>query len=130
MSSAAWTVSDIGRVIRALDAAFMEHAHAQDAAALTEAVYAEDAQLLPPNSPAIRGKEAIQAFWTAFMAAGVGDLTIETRDVYASGDLAYGSGQYDGNVGGERMQGKYAAVYRRQEDGGYKMVLDMFNANE
>jgi len=129
MSSAASPVNDIARVIRALDMAFMEHANAKDAAAVTEAFYAEDAQLLPPNAPMVRGKEAIRAFWEGMLPAGAGDLSLDTRDVYASGDLAYATGKYSVTIGGEKVDGKYAIVYRRQEDGGYKVVVDAFSAD-
>ena len=48
MSTATTSSQDVAQQIRALDAEFVKHARAKDAAALTEAFYAEDAQLLPP----------------------------------------------------------------------------------
>ena len=96
---------------------------------MTEALYADDATLLPPNAPAVHGKPAIQEFWQAFLAAGVSDVILETGDVRASGDLAYGIGKYGFTAGGARQEGKYLVVYQQQADGSYKAIADMFNAN-
>jgi ketosteroid isomerase-like protein len=127
MSSAATPFQDIDRVVRALDEDFIRNANAQDAAAITEGFYAEDAQLLPPHSPLIRGRAAIRGFWEAFLAKGATDFLLDTEQVVASGDLAYGTGRYELTMGGARQEGKYVVVYQRQEDGGYKAVVDAFN---
>ncbi len=129
MSPATGSSQDIARQIRALDTEFMKHARAKDAAALTEAFYAEDAQMLAPGTPLIRGKAAIRDFWTAFMQVTGPEVTIETQHVEASGELAYGVGRYDGEIAGARQQGKYVVVFRRQADGGYKAIADIFNAD-
>jgi ketosteroid isomerase-like protein len=127
MSSAASGTPDIAQLIRALDTQFMRLAKAKDAAGLTEAFYADDAQLLPPGAPLMRGKDAIRAFWTEFMKVAGPDVTLETRHVESAGDLAYGVGQYTGTIAGAVQQGKYVVVYRRQADGGYKAIVDCFN---
>jgi ketosteroid isomerase-like protein len=122
-------LQDATRVIKSLEAEFSRHANNKDANALTESFYAEDAQLLPPNAPLVRGKAAIRAFWTAFLAAGATDCALETQDVGMSGDLAYNTGRWTANMGGQKAQGKYAVVYRRQSDGGFKAIVDAFNAD-
>jgi uncharacterized protein (TIGR02246 family) len=129
MSSAATPFQDIDRVVRALDADFIRNANAKDAAAITDGFYAEDAQLLPPGAPPIRGRAAIRAFWEVFLTKGATDILLDTEQVVASGDLAYGTGRYEMTMGGERHEGKYVVVYRRQEDGGYRAVVDAFNSN-
>ena len=123
-------LSDAARAIRALEAEFERHANARDAAALTDAFYTDDARLLPPNAPQVNGKAAIRDFWKAFLAAGPTDVKLETGEVAQSGDLAYGIGQYGFTVAGARQQGKYLVVYRKQADGGYRAVADMFSPNE
>jgi ketosteroid isomerase-like protein len=122
--------NDAARVIRALDAEFARHANAGDAAALTDAFYAEGAHLLPPNTPQVTGRAAIRDFWKAFMSAGVKDVVLDTAEIYASGDLAYGVGKYSYSQGGAKHTGKYSVVYRRQANGGFQAVVDSFNSNE
>src|SRR4051812_9350295 len=129
MSSPATTPTDVAAAIRALDVEFAFHANAHDAAALTEIFYTEDAQLLPPNAPLVRGKAAIRDFWTAFMTAGPSDASLQSDTIDASGDLAYCTGRYAFTMGGERHEGKYVVVYRRQADGGYKAIADAFGPN-
>ncbi|MFN8635300.1 MAG: nuclear transport factor 2 family protein [Chloroflexota bacterium] len=128
------TTTDLQSAVRALDAAFIRHGNAQDAAALTRAFYAEDAVLLPPGAARVSGADAIQAFWAAFIAAGAADISIETTNIWEAGDLGYGIGTYactqpapDG--GRVHDTGKYLVVYRRQADGSWKAVADQFNSD-
>ena len=107
----------------------MRHANAKDAAALTEVFYADDAQLMPPNAPLMRGKAAIRDFWTEFMKITGTDVVLDTYDVSATGDLAYGIGRWKGTLQGKAQKGKYLVVYRRQADGGYKAIADIFNGD-
>ena len=71
MSTATPGPNDAARAIRALEAEFQRLANANDAAAMTEAFYTDDAILLPPNAPQQNGKAAIRDFWKAFLAQGV-----------------------------------------------------------
>src|SRR5438105_1583313 len=100
MSTATLGPNDTVRAIRALDAEFQIHANAGDSAALTEAFYADDAVLLPPNAPQAKGKAAIRDFWEAFLATGVSDIVLETGTISSSGDLAYGVGKYEFTASG------------------------------
>ena len=77
----------------------------------------------------MRGKAAIRDFWTAFMTGGPSDVSLRSEPQGESGDLAYCTGQYAFTMGGERHEGKYVVVLRRQSDGSYKAVADMFSAN-
>ena len=90
---------------------------------------------MPPNAPLIKGAENIRGFWQSVMDAGVGDVTLETTEIDASGDLAYGIGRYiltmpasDG--GRSRDQGKYLVVFRRQPGGRWKAVADMVSSDQ
>jgi uncharacterized protein (TIGR02246 family) len=130
MASTTTGLSDATRAIRALEAEFQRHANALDAAAMTDAFYSDDARLLPPNAAQVNGKAAIRDFWKAFLAARPTDVTLETGEVAQSGDLAYGIGKYSFTASGARQQGKYLVVYRKQADGGYRAVADMFSPNE
>jgi ketosteroid isomerase-like protein len=129
MSSAAHMPIDLAATLRAIDAEFIRYANANDAAGMTNCLYAENAQLLPPGAPMQTGKAAIQAFWTAFMTERPSDLSLTPDTIGQSGDLAYCTGHYAFQMGGERQQGKYVVVYQRQSDGAYKAVADAFNAD-
>ena len=129
MSPATTALQDVARQIRALDAEFMKFARVKDAAGLTEAFYAEDAQLLAPGAPVIRGKAAIRDFWTGFLQVAGPEVTIDSQQIEGAGDLAYCVGRYDGEIAGARQQGKFVVVFRRQADGGYKAIADIFNAD-
>jgi ketosteroid isomerase-like protein len=123
--------SDPERAIRALSDAFVRHFNAGEADQLVQAVYAEDARLLPPNQPMIAGRSQVSQAFRDFLGAGMGELTIETYEieVASSGDLAYGIGTFSlGRPAPDR--GKFVEVYRRQSDGSWKCVVDMFSSDQ
>ena len=128
MSTATLSKQDTARMIRDMEAEFEHHANAGDAAALSQSFYAEDAQLLPPNSPLAKGTTAIREFWTAFLAGKPADIKMETVDVTASGEMAYSVGTYRYTQAGVAHAGKYIVVYRKEGDG-YKCVADSFSDN-
>ncbi len=56
------------------------------------ATYTEDAVLMPPNGPAVQGRDDIQAFWESFPP--VADLDLANVEIAGRGDLAYVRGTY------------------------------------
>jgi uncharacterized protein (TIGR02246 family) len=127
--------ADVSGSLRALDEEFVRNANAGDAGKLVSGFYTEDATLLPPNAPLVRGADNIRGFWQGVLDAGAGDVTLETTQVDASGDLAYGVGRYSFTMpaeGGERGRdrGKYLVVFRRQADGSWRCVADMFSSDQ
>jgi ketosteroid isomerase-like protein len=123
--------SDSERAIRALSEAFALNFNAGDADRLVRAFYTEDARLLPPDLPMIRGRSEIREALQGFLGAGMGDLTIESYDVEIarSGDLAYGMGTFSlGRPAPSR--GKFVEIYRQQLDGSWRCVVDMFSNDE
>ena len=126
--------TDLASAIRALDDEFMRNAMAKDAGRLVDAFYAEDAVVLPPNQQPVAGKAQIRPFIQGMIDAGLAEITLETTDVSGSGDVAYGVGKYRMTLhpaGADRIEdkGKYVVVYRRQADGSWKAVADIFNTN-
>jgi ketosteroid isomerase-like protein len=122
---------DPERAIRALSEAFVWHFNAADADQLVRAFYAEDARLLPPNHPMIIGRSQIGEALRGFLEAGMGGLTIETYEVEiaGSGELAYGIGTFSlARPAPDR--GKFVEVYRRQADGTWRCVADMFSSDQ
>ncbi len=119
MATPVLSLSQVREIIQALDAEFVRHANAGDVERMVDGFYAEK----------VTGKAAILEFWRAVMATGPKDITIETTDIAASGDIAYGVGKYAMTAADGRHEGKYVIVLRRQPDGGYKTVVDMFSEN-
>lgn len=103
-----------------------------DTAAMA-ALYTENATVLPPNSPMIRGRRAIEEFWKGAMAMGVQSIQLTTLDVESSGDLAYEIGNATLEI---RPQGgnpstdtvKYVVAWKRQPDNSWKLAADIWNS--
>ena len=132
-SSAATSSANLRELIRQNNARFMEAIARGDAAAVA-ALYTEDAQVLPSNSPPIEGPADIQAYWTAALQSGIKSGRLETRDLELGGDLAVETGRYQLVIqppGGAQLtdEGKYLVVWRRQADGSWKLHRDMFSSN-
>jgi len=114
---------------RAKAAEFASAARHGDAEGMV-AFYADDAMLMPPGAPLMRGKDAIRQFWTGFTSMGAIDAVLTTDDVMESGDLAVESGHFELTItpkgGGAPIKdsGKYLVVWR---DG--KIVRDIFNSS-
>lgn len=118
--------------IAANNAAFCEAVTRRDAPAIA-GCYGADALLLPPGYPAQRGREAVEAFWAAGIAAGLCSLALETLSLEVHGDLAIEVGRSTVVVApeeGERREedGKYVVVHRR-EAGRWLWVLEVFNSD-
>lgn len=127
--------TDAADAIRRLDAEFMKAANARNAGALVKAFYARDAVLMPPNHPLVEGPAAIQGFLQGLIDGGFTGIKLETTTVAGAGDLAYGRGRYSLSMsppGGAPVQdeGKYVVVYRRQPNGAWRAVADIFNSDQ
>ncbi len=125
---AALTAADL-QAAEALGPQFVEAIRAGDMAAVGR-LYADDAVLLPPNSPAVRGPAAIQEFFTAFPK--VAELSLVTERIEGVGGLAYVHGRYVLQVaieGAPVDSGKYLDVRKKQPDGSWKYVADMFSSD-
>jgi ketosteroid isomerase-like protein len=118
-----------------LDAEFMKAASAKNAAALVKAFYAPDAVLMPPNHGLVEGRAKIEGFLQGLIEAGLTGIKLETMTIASAGDLAYGQGRYTLSLsppGGAPVQdvGKYVVVYRRQANGSWRAVSDIFNSDQ
>lgn len=116
-----------------MDGEFVRNVNSGNAEALVSAFYAEDANVLPPHAPIVMGRKAIRDFWSGMISAGLKLSVLEAKRMEESGCLAYASGVYELSVsppgkGTVSDKGKYVVVYRRQEDGSWKAVADIFNS--
>ncbi len=123
------------QAIRNLDAQWAKTAATRDLDA-TVAYYSDDAVLLPPNEPIAAGKQAIRATWSSLLSPNTLSISWQpTRvDVSKSGDLAYLVGTYSMAVKDAKGKtvpdrGKIIEVFRKQSDGSWKTVADMFSSD-
>jgi len=97
------------------------------------ALYDEHAVLMPPNAPAMNGRDAIRQFWTGFTSLGAIDAKLVTDDIVTSGDLAAEMGHFDLTITPKsgapiKDSGKYLVVWRNV-GGEWKIVRDIFNSS-
>ena len=108
---------------------------AGDAAALSDQ-YADDAVQLPPNGPIRVGKEAIHSALRTDFDQYIHEAADVAEDVRVAGDLAFARGTYTTKmtpkVPGAAViddKGKWLTAYRRQSDGSWKIVVDIWNSD-
>ncbi|MFN8653687.1 MAG: DUF4440 domain-containing protein [Gemmatimonadales bacterium] len=111
--------------VKAVDAAFAAGMNAKDTAAVF-AVYAPDAMLMPPDSPALQGAAGHPVI-AGLIAGGASDFVLTPTLTYGIGDLAYTVGTASFKMGGAAATVKYAEVLRKGEDGKWRYVVDMFS---
>jgi ketosteroid isomerase-like protein len=121
--------------IRALHARFDQLYNEGRLDELVELFYTEDARALPPNAPTVRGRGPIAALNRATRESGDVQARLSSVHVEHHGDMAYHIGRYEVTVrrpGGEPIHdvGKTLEVYRRQPDGSWKCVADMWNSDQ
>ena len=109
-------------------AAWMDAFGAKDIDAMT-AFYAEDAVLLPPNAPAIFGRDAISATMQEMFAAGLG-IELEDLEIKVAGNLGYKAGRYRtrGEDGSLIDRGKYIEIWSKI-DGNWVLHRDIWNSS-
>jgi ketosteroid isomerase-like protein len=95
--------------------------------------YTEDALVLPPNTPAVEGWNAIKSY--ILTEGTVSDFKVEMLEIEGRGDLAYVRGTYSmtvtprGASGPTKDTGKYIEIWRKQADGSWKVIRDIFNSD-
>lgn len=121
--------------LRAADTAWSKVAAAKQLDA-TVAYYADDATVLAPNAPMASDKQSIRKTWTDMFATPGYSMSwqVTKAEVARSGDIGYTVGTYQmamhdpkGNPMTDR--GKYATVWRKQPDGNWKAIVDIFNTD-
>ena len=100
------------------------------------AFYADSAVVLPPNAPMAATKEDIQKTITDLLALPGLSVSWQTDKAEASrsGDLAYTYGTYiltsnDASGKPSTDHGKYSEVWKKQADGSWKCIVDMWSSD-
>lgn len=120
--------------LKQMEAEFMQAAAAHGSRGYMS-YYAEDSVELPNGEDVLLGKIAI-AKTMGFLDDKNNSLSWKPigADISSSGDLGYTYGTYefrskDANGKPTVSYGKYTSIWKRQEDGSWKVVLDMGNAS-
>ena len=114
-----------------LNESFMAAFQKGDTAAIGQ-MYTEDAYLLPSGGEMVKGRAAIQAFWTK-AAEGIGDFKLTTVDVKPLGnDAAREIGTFTLKTKGQPPQevaGKYVVVWQKV-GGDWRLATDIWNTDK
>jgi uncharacterized protein (TIGR02246 family) len=109
--------------------AWAERFAANDAAGVA-ALYAEDAQLLPPDNEIVSGRAAIREFIAKNNAPGGPKLQIATIETHVFGDYAHRQGgfMFKGPDGAVINTGKFMELWKKV-DGKWLIYRDMWSSN-
>lgn len=95
------------------------------------AIFAEDGMMFGSKGRTFKGKAALTERIRLIMEHYGSDLkvTVSTLQIWVAGDVAYETGEYayhyskEGNQ--QTVAGTYCTMWRRQDDGKWKLVLDI-----
>jgi len=125
--------ADVRSEIMRLDAEWSRAAQNRDVDRVLS-FWAADAIVFPPASPAVVGSAAIREFVAkSFQTSGFSiSWKTTTVAVSRSGDIAYTTGTnrvtFNAPDGKQvTVEGKAVAVWRREKDGSWKCVIDIWN---
>ena len=121
--------------LRAADAEWLKAFEDKDLERMVS-FYAADASVLPPNAPIVSGREAIRGMWTELLQNPGFALSWKSTkvEVARSGELAWVQETYEFNMQDaegklQEDRGKAVLVWKKQEDGSWKAVADIFNSD-
>jgi ketosteroid isomerase-like protein len=125
----------IEQALRDLDAQWSAAAGAKDVDK-TVSYYAESAVVMPPNASAATTGESIRNAWKEMLTTPGAAISWKATkvEVAKAGDLAYVSGTYDETMtdaSGRSVKdhGKYVEIFKKQADGTWKVVADIWNSD-
>jgi uncharacterized protein (TIGR02246 family) len=88
---------------------------------------------LAPNAPFLAGKAAIREFLQKSGSPLMTHFEVTPLWTEGRGDLAYNRGKYTATMvaGRDTTQevGKYLQIWRRQDDGSWRIAVDIWNAH-
>ena len=114
--------------VDSIEAQILSH---RDSAAAAH--YTENAVFMTPNLPAVQGRAAIRAWFAA--GPPFSAFTLTPVEVDGAGDLAYVRGTWTlgiaavGKTPAIEDHGKFLEVRRKQANGSWLMVADIFNSD-
>lgn len=132
-ASAAAEMSAEAKALATLDDDWSAAAATRDAKRVAS-FYADDAIAYPPNEPAAVGRAAAEKVWAAYFADPSYHLSWKTTHAEVQGGIGYTAGSYEDSFkgpDGKKIQGKgkYLCVWKKQSDGTWKAIRDMWNTD-
>ena len=128
-------IAAIRKMIEEWNAKWQEAMKKNDIDALVSR-YAENATVLPPNRPMLRGRAQIRVLYESFPTkkVTVTKAILNTLEVTGKDSTVYELGEYilnfqraDGSTGADT--GKYTTIWQLQPDGVWRMQADCWNSN-
>ncbi len=123
------------RAIREMSDARARAFNEGNAAAIAQ-YFSDDAILMAPGTPPLKGPEAVEAYYQEIFDEFDAELTSYYNEVQVSGDLAYGRGTAEVRLipkNGDSVTtsvSKYLNILRKQEDGNWITTHDIWNGNQ
>jgi ketosteroid isomerase-like protein len=128
---------------RAADAAAMRAADERWSAAAARhdlagalSYYADDAVLLPPNAPIAKDQKSIREAWAVILGPNTTlSWKVSKAEVAKSGELGYLYGTYEDSTTNAkagppvRDTGKLVEIWKKQTDGHWKCIVDIYNSD-
>lgn len=118
-----------------LAAAFADAFNVKDAARVA-AFYADDAIVMPPNQPMVRGRRAIESYYARGFQQDVANFRLFPIESATNGAQAFEAGRSSLTLGRSAASrggpdlstanGKYVVIYKRVNDQ-WKIAYDIFN---
>ncbi|MDI6767313.1 MAG: DUF4440 domain-containing protein [Bacteroidota bacterium] len=100
-------------------------------------MYTDNATLMPPNYPLVRGLQQIKAFYQRMPAKGVRitNTIFTTFEITLKDSTAYEIGQYSMDIERPNIPtisdtGKYSTIWKLQTNGTWKIYVDCWNSNK
>ena len=128
--NASETLADVRRAIDKGNAQWSEGWKKGDAA-MVAAIFADDGVQLAGSGKIIKGRQQIMERQRTAMASvdpGV-KVTVTTVNVWLDGETAYETGKYkyESTEKGKPSvdAGRYVTIWKRQQDGSWKLAMDM-----
>ncbi|MGQ0701533.1 MAG: YybH family protein [Gemmatimonadales bacterium] len=118
--------------IRNQTAAFATAVNAKDWATAAS-MYVDDAVFMPANGETVTGRNDIQTWMAAYPPFS--NFVANSVEIDGVGDLAYNRGTFEldvtppGATAPMHDKGKFLEVLRRQPDGSWKVIRDIFNSD-
>ncbi len=96
------------------------------------ATYTEDAMIMPPNSPVVKGRANIKKYFEGFPP--ISEISAENVEVVGQEDIAYVRGTYKVAIAVEGAEpvtdfGKFVDILRKQPDGTWLFHRDISNSD-
>jgi uncharacterized protein (TIGR02246 family) len=124
------------KAIKDLEATWVQNFASKDPDKIAS-VYADDASVMITDMPVINGIPAAKSALKSMVADKNFSITFASDkvDVAKSGDIAYSQGSYTTTSTNPKTKkpatdkGKYVTVFKKQADGSWKVVADIFNSD-